>query len=85
MSSAVFGPDGKRVVTASGDDTARIWDAASGNLSAVLKGHTFEVSSAAFSPDGRRVVTVSNDKTARIWAPRAEASLPVFPAIPIFG
>ena len=32
--------DGKRVVTASFDNTARIWDADSGKEIALLKGHT---------------------------------------------
>ena len=37
--SAAFSADGKRVVTASDDKTARIWDAESGKEIAVLKGH----------------------------------------------
>ena len=37
--SAAFSGDGKRVVTASEDKTARIWDAESGKEIAVLKGH----------------------------------------------
>ena len=41
--SAAFSGDGKRVVTASGDNTARIWDAESGKEIAVLKGHTDSV------------------------------------------
>src|SRR5262249_30170985 len=57
--------DGKRVVTASWDGTARIWDAESGREIAVLKGHM--LSSAAFSGDGKRVVTASWDGTTRIW------------------
>ena len=65
--SAAFSPDGQRFVTASEDNSARIWDAATGQLIAVLEGHTSGVRSAAFSPDGRRIVTASLDGTARIW------------------
>jgi len=65
--SAAFSPDGKRVVTASWDKTARIWDAETGRQVALLEGHAGEVSSATFSPDGKRVVTASWDKTTRIW------------------
>ena len=66
-SIAVFSPDGKLVVTGSGDRTARIWDVASGRGIQTLKGHTDVVSSAAFSPDGTLVVTAGDDRTARIW------------------
>ena len=66
--SAAFSPDGQRIVTASADKTARIWDAASGQpIGEPLKGHEDVVTSAAFSPDGLRIVTASGDKTARIW------------------
>jgi WD40 repeat protein len=64
--SAVFSPDGKKIVTASGDKTARIWNA-QGKLLNTLTGHKGDVVSASFSPDGSRIVTASGDKTARIW------------------
>src|SRR5262249_55244594 len=67
VGSGAFSPDGSRVVTASRDKTARIWDAASAKEIAVLRGHDTDVRSAAFSPDGSRIVTASADKTARIW------------------
>ncbi|HYT47911.1 MAG TPA: TIR domain-containing protein, partial [Burkholderiales bacterium] len=67
VNSAAFSPDGSRIVTASTDRTARIWDAASGKEIAVLRGHEDTVISAAFSPDGSRIVTASGDRTARIW------------------
>ncbi|MGA8586464.1 MAG: hypothetical protein WB715_21985, partial [Roseiarcus sp.] len=66
--SAAFSPDGTRIVTASWDQTARIWDAATGQpIGEPLKGHDSAVMSAAFSPDGTRIVTASWDKTARVW------------------
>jgi hypothetical protein len=65
--SAAFSSDGSRIVTASWDKTARIWDAATAKEIAVLRGHDDAVSSAAFSPDGSRIVTASDDDTARIW------------------
>src|SRR5262249_51208988 len=67
VESANFSPDGSRIVTASYDNTARTWDAASAKELAVLRGHDDTVSSAAFSPDGSRIVTASADNTARIW------------------
>jgi WD40 repeat protein len=67
VTSAAFSPDGTRVVTASWDNTARLWDAAAGKALATLAGHTDQVTSAAFSPDGTRVVTACGDHTAKIW------------------
>ena len=59
VSSAAYSPDGKSIVTASGDQTARIWDAATGEELRQLTGHTGSVNSAAYSPDGKTIVTAS--------------------------
>ncbi|MBY0360682.1 MAG: TIR domain-containing protein [Phreatobacter sp.] len=66
VGTAVFSPDGTRVVTA-GDQTARIFDAATGAEIARCEGHERGVTTAAFSPDGTRLVTASVDGTARIF------------------
>ena len=69
VDTAAFSPDGSRIVTTSGegDNTARIWDASTLKVIAVLRGHDDYVQSAVFSPDGLRIVTASDDNTARIW------------------
>ena len=67
MNSAAFSPDGSRIVTASTDKTASIWDVASAKVIAVLRGHENVVRSATFGPDGSRIVTASDDTTAHIW------------------
>ena len=65
--SAAFSPDGKLILTASADGTARLWDTATGAQKAILKGHTALVLSAVFSPDGKLILTASTDGTARLW------------------
>ncbi len=64
---AAFSPNGARVVTASADRTARVWDAETGTPIGQPLPHQGDVVGAAFSPDGARVVTASADKTARVW------------------
>jgi hypothetical protein len=65
--SAQFSPDGRWVVTASANNTACVWDAATGKPVSEPMRHEESLSSAQFSPDGRWVVTASLDKTARVW------------------
>ena len=62
-----FSPDGLRLLTASWDHTARLWDAVTGEPLGMAMRHEREVDDAVFSPDGRRVITTSKDFTARIW------------------
>jgi WD40 repeat protein len=67
VNSAAFSPDGRRVVTASEDRTAQVWETDTGTPVSGPLQHQNAVNSAAFSPDGRRVVTASRDNTARVW------------------
>jgi WD40 repeat protein/tRNA A-37 threonylcarbamoyl transferase component Bud32 len=57
--SAEFSPDGQRILTASADKTARLWEADTGKLVHTLK-HPYGVGFALFSRDGSRVLTVGN-------------------------
>jgi WD40 repeat protein len=65
--SVAFSPDGKQVVSGSGDKTVRLWDTATGALLQTLEGHSDYVNSVAFSLDGKQVVSGSDDKTVRLW------------------
>jgi WD40 repeat protein len=64
VNSANFSPDGKAIVTASDDKTARVWNL-EGQQRLALP-HEQTVNSASFSPDGKTIVTVSGN-TARVW------------------
>jgi len=68
--AAVFSPDGRRILTASADNTARLWDATTGAQIGEPMRHEDEVVDAAFSPDGAHIATASKDHTARLWDAR---------------
>jgi hypothetical protein len=62
-----FSPDGKRLASASGDGTLKIWDVATNNCLAMLSGHRDLVHHVAFSPDGKKIASASDDRTLKIW------------------
>eukprot|EP01047_Picozoa_sp_COSAG01_P130929 COSAG01_NODE_60568_length_294_cov_0.702564_2_plen_68_part_01 len=64
---AAFSPGGENIVSASYDNTVRVWSAETGELLQTLEGHSGPVTSAAFSPGGENIVSASYDKTVRVW------------------
>jgi len=65
--AAAYSPDGRQIVTASADRTAKVWDAAGATDLLTLTGHGAPIRSVAFFDDGQRIVTGSWDRTARVW------------------
>src|SRR5262249_19102509 len=74
VESAEFSKDGKFVVTASKDGTARIWNPEARTTRETLQGHRYPLRSATFSRDGRYIATTSADWTARLWDTRNDGS-----------
>jgi len=67
VTSVALSPDGRYLVTGGLDNTARIWDTATGQQLRALAGQEGRVVSVAFSPDGRFLLTCDDNK-ARLWS-----------------
>lgn len=65
--TAVFNTGGNKILTASDDYTARVWNVATGEQVGSSLKHTTYVGSAAFSPDGKWIITAGWDKAAHLW------------------
>ena len=63
--SVDFSPNGAQVLTGSADQTAKLWNVATGGEVRAFQYHS--VHSVCFSPDGTHVVTGGADQTARLW------------------
>jgi WD40 repeat protein/serine/threonine protein kinase len=73
-----FSADSKRIVTAGGDKTARVYDATTGALQLELKAHPGQLHCAAFSPDGTQIATAYSAGDAgfvKLWDARTGKAL----------
>src|SRR5258708_4703740 len=59
--------DSRWVVSASDDETLKVWDLGSGQLVRTLEDHTNWVTGVAVTADGRWAVSASYDKTLKDW------------------
>lgn len=71
--------DGKKVVVATHEHIAYIWNRDDDNDFTILRGHVGSIHAVVFSLDGRRVLTGSADTTARIWDTASGRTLKVLP------
>jgi WD40 repeat protein len=62
-----FSPDGKRLVSSSGDQTLRIWDAQRGTEVATLYGHHGMAGPVQFTKDGCTIYSAGFDGEIRFW------------------
>jgi WD40 repeat protein len=66
VASANFSSDGKQIVSASVDNSLKLWDLA-GNCLQTFVGYTNAVLSANFSPDGKQIISASIDNNLKLW------------------
>jgi WD40 repeat protein len=71
----VFSEDGGRVLTFGDDDTARVFDLATGS-SRALPGHEKQLTAAVFGPGGRVIVTLGSEGVVRAWPDDLPYTLP---------
>ncbi|MEA5617424.1 hypothetical protein VB711_06170 [Cronbergia sp. UHCC 0137] len=67
VNSVIFSPDKSLIVSASADNTIKIWRN-SGELIKTLIGHIGVVNSVSFSQDSLLIVSASQDKTVKLWS-----------------
>jgi WD40 repeat protein len=66
--SVALSADGERVLSGGNDQTARLWEVATGRQVCLFSGHRNAVTGVALSRDGRQALTGSTDGTARLWS-----------------
>ncbi|KFA80866.1 hypothetical protein S40288_09798, partial [Stachybotrys chartarum IBT 40288] len=69
VTSVVFSADGQYVASGSEDQTAKIWELATGDCLHTLDNHGRSVTSVVFSADGKYLASGSGDNTVKIWDP----------------
>jgi len=67
VESAVYSPDGKKILTASSDKTIKEWDMATGTCLWTYRGDDYIFNSAVYSADGQKILSASRDGTIKEW------------------
>jgi WD40 repeat protein len=67
VSDLIFTPDGKRLISSSGDQTIRLWDWSSRKPAGVLRGHLDELYGMALGPDGQTLASRCKDGSIYLW------------------
>jgi WD40 repeat protein/tRNA A-37 threonylcarbamoyl transferase component Bud32 len=65
--SAALSPDGRRMATASHDNTVRVWDVSTGDVLWSPAPFSKPAYAVAFSPDGRRIICGTQAGAVSVW------------------
>lgn len=67
VNAVAVSPDGKKVISASLDYTAKVWDINTGKNLLTFTDHIDSVTAVALTPDGEKVISGSDDNTVNVW------------------
>ncbi|KAI0506295.1 WD40-repeat-containing domain protein [Xylaria bambusicola] len=68
----------QHLIASAGDEYVNLWDAITGEMLHILRGHSDEVMMLSFSPDGRLLVSIAKDDTIRLWDVATGKELDIF-------
>jgi WD40 repeat protein len=71
------GPNGTWIVSASSDQTLKVWDTRTGHMRHTFLGHTGALRSCAITPTGDKIVSASDDGTVCLWNAHAPTEPPL--------
>jgi len=83
ISALAFSPDGRRLASASADQTIRLWNTGTLQPDATLRGHLHEVWTLAFLPDGRTLASGGKDGVLHLWEIPPTNSLAIVSSKPL--
>jgi WD40 repeat protein len=72
VNSVAFSANGQCAVSASADQTVRVWDLKGNEPQRILEGHPSTIYSVAISANGERIVSGSEDNKVRVWDPESD-------------
>jgi len=67
VTACAFSPDSQQILSASSDNTLKLWEQDSGECLQTFTGHSGSVTACAFSPDGKQLLSASDDNTLKLW------------------
>jgi WD40 repeat protein/uncharacterized caspase-like protein len=67
VTALAFSPDGSRFLSASLDQTVKLWETSSGRLLRTFRQQSLSINVVAYSPDGRKFVSGGHDQKLRVW------------------